>query len=468
MGEVYMDNNNIPGKIDAKTLKKLIEDKQIETVMTAFPDLYGRLVGKRITGHFFLDEVLDDSMHACDYLLACDMEMDPVQGYKYTSWADGYGDIRLVPQLSTLRIASWLEKTAIILCDVYEEEADKLVDIAPRSILHKQVENALDMGFEAMGGSELEFFVFRDSFDDAAEKQYNDLKPFSTYIEDYHLFQGTKEEIVIGAIRRHLDRSGIPVEFSKGEWGPGQQEINLRYTDFMEMSDRHVLYKQAAKEIAFQKGHAITFMAKWDEQYAGSSMHIHASLRDKKNSKPLFPGKEKVGPLQASPVFRWFLGGWMKHISEIFPFYAPYPTSYKRFVAGSFAPTGVAWSYDNRTAAFRIVGHGPSLRIECRAPGADGNPYLAFAATLAAGMDGIKNKIEPPAVFEGDVYTAADLEQVPRTLNDAIDRMESSQWAKKVFSKTVVEHYLHFFKTEKRKFDEVVTAWERKRYFERA
>jgi len=467
-GESTMDDNNIPGKIDTNTLKQLVEEGQIETVLTAFPDLYGRLLGKRITGRFFIDEVLDDAMHACDYLLACDMEMDPVPGYNYTSWADGYGDIRLVPQLSTLRIASWLEKTAIILCDVYEEESDKLVDIAPRSILHRQVKNAADMGYEAMGGSELEFFLFKDSFDEAAEKKYINLKPFSNYIEDYHLLQGTKEEDVIGTIRRHLDRSGIPVEFSKGEWGPGQQEINLRYADFMEMSDRHVLYKHAAKEIAIQKEHAITFMAKWDEQYAGSSMHIHASLQDNKSSKPLFPGKEKVGPVQASALFRWFLGGWMKHISEIFPFYAPYPTSYKRFVAGSFAPTGLAWSYDNRTAAFRIIGHGPALRIECRAPGADGNPYLAFAATLAAGLDGITNKIEPPAVFEGDVYTAADLPQVPRTLNAAIMRMESSQWAREVFGADVIDHYLHFFKTEQRKFDEVVTAWERKRYFERA
>jgi glutamine synthetase len=463
-----MENKKIRGKIDAKTLRQLIEEEQIETVLTAFPDLYGRLVGKRITGRFFLDEVLDDSMHACDYLLACDMEMDPVPGYKYTSWADGYGDIRLVPQLPTLRIASWLEKTAIILCDVFEEETDKLVDVAPRSILHKQVAQASAMGYEAMGASELEFFVFKDSFDEAAEKQYIDLQPFSNYIEDYHLLQGTKEEIVIGAIRYHLDRSGIPVEFSKGEWGPGQQEINLRYTDFMEMSDRHVLYKHAAKEIAFQKGHAITFMAKWDERYAGSSMHIHSSLRDKESLEPLFPGKEKIGSLQASALFRWFLGGWMKHISEVFPFYAPYPTSYKRFVAGSFAPTGLAWSYDNRTAAFRIIGHGPALRIECRAPGADGNPYLTFAATLAAGLDGIKNKIEPPSVFEGDVYTAADLPQVPRTLNEAIERMESSQWAREVFGENVIEHYLHFYKTEQRKFDEVVTTWERKRYFERA
>jgi glutamine synthetase len=468
MGEDLMGNENLTGMIDRKTLNQMVHDERIKTVLTVFPDMYGRLVGKRITGRFFLDEVLDDSMHACDYLLACDMEMDPVQGYQFTSWAGGYGDIRLVPHLATLRLASWLEHAAIVFCDVYTEEEDIMVDVAPRTILRKQIELAAEEGYAAMGGSELELYVFKDSYEEAAQKQYMQLEPFSKYIEDYHLLQGTKEEFVIGAIRHHLERSGIPVEFSKGEWGPGQQEINLRYADFLEMSDRHVLYKHAAKEIAYQKGCAISFMAKWDERYAGSSMHLHASLQDKANLTPLFPGKEKIGPIHSSPVFRWFLGGWIKHLVEIFPFYAPYPTSYKRFVTGSFAPTAVAWSYDNRTAAFRIVGHGPSLRIECRAPGADGNPYLAFSATLAAGLDGIKNKIEPPAMYSGDAYKAAELPRVPKTLNEAVSIMEASKWARQVFGDGVIEHYIHFFRTEQSKFDDVVTDWERKRYFERA
>jgi glutamine synthetase len=468
IGELNMPNEKIRGMLDVKSLKRMVQDELIETVLTVFPDMYGRLVGKRITGRFFLDDILDDSMHACDYLLACDMEMDPVQGYSFTSWSEGYGDIRLKPDLISLRQASWLEKTAIILCDVYYEKENKMVDIAPRSILRKQVQRAAKEGFIAMGGSELELYVFKDSYEEAQQKQYMQLEPFSTYIEDYHIFQGTKEEVVIGAIRYHLERSGIPVEFSKGEWGPGQQEINLRYTDFLEMSDRHVLYKHAAKEIAFQKGHAITFMAKWDEKYAGSSMHIHASLCDKSEATPLFPGKEKIGSVNASQYFRWFLGGWMNHFTEIFPFYAPYPTSYKRFVAASFAPTAVAWSYDNRTAAFRIVGHGPSLRIECRAPGADGNPYLAFAAILAAGLDGITKKTEPPPMFEGDLYSAADMPQVPKTLNKAISIMEKSKWVREVFGDAVIDHYLHFFRTEQTKFDEVVTNWERGRYFEQA
>jgi glutamine synthetase len=396
------------------------------------------------------------------------MEMDPVPGYAFTSWAAGYGDFRLVPDLKTLRLASWLEKNAIVICDLLNEEKDELVEIAPRSILRKQIERAAAMGYSAMGGSELELYVFKDTYEDAARKQYNNLEPFGQYIEDYHIFQGTKEEFVIGEIRRHLERSGVPVEFSKGEWGPGQQEINLRYADFLEMSDRHTIYKHAAKEIALQKSCSITFMAKWDERYAGSGLHLHASLWDAASATPLFPGTESLGPIHASTLFRYFLGGWMAHIREVYPFYAPYPTSYKRYRAGSFAPTGIAWSYDNRTAGFRIVGHGPSLRIECRAPGADANIYLAFAATLAAGLDGIKNKIEPPPMFTGDVYAAADLPHVPHTLNEAIHEFEKSSWAREAFGDAVIGHYLHFFKTEQRKFDEAVTSWERARYFERA
>jgi glutamine synthetase len=351
---------------------------------------------------------------------------------------------------------------------VYNEEQEEFVEIAPRTILQRQIERAAEQDYVAMGGSEAEFYLFKDSYEAAGDKQYIDLQPFGAYIEDYHIFQGTKAESVIGAIRRHLEGSGVPVEFSKGEWGPGQHEINLRYADFLEMADRHTLYKHAAKEIAWQHGSALTFMAKWDAQHAGSSMHVHASLWGDNGSKPLFSGDARIGRLHVSPLFRWFLGGWMAHIRDIFPFYAPYPTSYKRFVAGSFAPTGIAWSYDNRTAAFRIVGHGPSLRIECRAPGADANPYLAFAATLAAGLDGIANQIEPPPMFEGDVYAAQDLPQVPTTLNEAVNAMAQSTWIRETFGEAVIEHYLHFFRTEQRKFDAVVTNWERARYFERA
>jgi glutamine synthetase len=433
-----------------------VANDDIDTVLVVFPDMYGRLVGKRLVAKFFLEQ---SAIHACDYLLACDIDMDPVPGYAFTSWAKGYGDFRPVPDFTTLRIASWLEKTALVLCDVYEEESDELVPYAPRGILRKQLARAAERGSMAMGASELELYVFKDSYEDVAKKSFVNLEPIGRVIEDYHILQGTKEEHLIGAIRRHLERSGVPVESSKGEWGPGQQEIGLRYADLLEMADRHAIYKHAAKEIAWQQGHAITFMAKWDERYAGSSCHIHMSLWDA-DGKSLFAGE--------TPLFRHFLGGWMAHIRELFAFYAPYPSSYKRYVPGSFAPTGIAWSYDNRTAGFRIVGHGSSLRIECRTAGADANPYLAFAATLAAGLDGIEKKIDPPPAFEGDVYGALNLPQVPHSLPEAIAELDKSTFAREALGEEVVQHYLHFFRTEQRKFDAVVTDWERKRYFEQA
>src|ERR1044071_9071655 len=433
-------------------LKRLVTNNEIDTVLVVFPDMYGRLVGKRVVARFFLEE---NEIHACEYLLACDVDMDPVPGYKVTSWAKGYGDFRPVPDFNTLRLASWLEKTVLVLCDVREEENDDLVPYAPRSILRKQLASAKERGYTAMGASELELYVFEDSFDAVAKKHFVNLEPIGRIIEDYHILQGTKEEFLIGAIRRHLERSGIPVESSKGEWGPGQQEIGLRYAEALEMADRHSIYKHAAKEIAWQQGHAITFMAKWDERPAGWSCHIHMSLWDERGKKPQFGGA-------GSDTFRWFLGGWMKHIRETFAFYAPYPASDKRYVASSFAPTGIAWSHDTRTAGFRIVGHGPSLRIECRAPGADANVYLAFAAAIASGLDGIEHHIEPPPAFEGDVYAASELPHVPHTLNESIAALAESEWARATFGEDVVEHYLPFFRTEQRKFDVAGTDWERR------
>ena len=456
------------GRIDTDTLKRMVADEEIETVIAAFPDMYGRLVGKRLVARFFVDEVMSHGLHACDYLLACDMDMDPVPGYGFTSWAKGYGDFRPIPDFATLRIASWHDKTALVLCDVYFDNRRELVPLAPRSLLRRQVARAAEHGFTVMAASELELYVFQDSYDAVAAKGFINPQPIGRVIEDYHILQGTKEEFLIGDIRSHLERSGIPCESSKGEWGPGQQEIGLRYADAVEMADRHVIYKHAAKEIAWKHGKAVTFMAKWDERYAGSSCHIHMSLWDDKAKRSLFDGKEQLGPIRCSSTFRWFLGGWMKHIREMFAFFAPYPASYKRYVAGSFAPTGIAWSYDNRTAGFRIVGHGQSLRIECRAAGADANPYLAFAATIAAGLDGIDRHIEPPPAFEGDLYSARDLPQVPHSLIESIHAHAESEWARTTFGEDVIDHYLHFFRTEQRKFDSVVTDWERKRYFEMA
>jgi glutamine synthetase len=447
-------------------LRDLVRRGEIETVIAVFPDLYGRLVGKRITGEYFCGHVLEEGMHACDYLLACDMEMDPVPGYRFASWAKGYGDVMCKPDVSTLRRATWLDRSALVLCDVHTEDGSSIVDVAPRSILRAQLERARAAGLEPKGASELELFVLRETYESAHRKGFANLEPFGWYIEDYHTLQGTKEEPLIGAIRRHLHASGVPVETSKGEWGPGQHEINVRYAGFLEMADRHVIYKQAAKEIAIQQGLAVTFMAKLDEQYAGSSMHLHSSLWSRETGEALFA--EGAAAKRLPDQCRWWLGGLMHHARACTLLFAPYVNSYKRFRAGSFAPTKIAWARDNRTCGFRIVGRGTSQRVECRIPGADGNPYLAFAATLAAGLDGLAKRIEPPAEFSGDAYAASDLPSVPENLPDAIAAFESSPLFRDALGALVVEHLVHFARTEQRKFEEVVTTWERRRYFERA
>ncbi|MBC7814946.1 MAG: glutamine synthetase, partial [Burkholderiales bacterium] len=424
------------------------------------------LFGKRITGEFFLEFTAANGMHACNYLLTVDMPMNPVPGYTYANWEMGYGDFHCVPDLETLRMATWLDKSALVICDVDDEAAHGPVNVAPRSILRRQLEAAAQMGHKALGSSELEYFIFKETYDSARDKGHQNLKTFGAYIEDYHILQGTREEVINAAARKHLSSSGVPVEFSKGEWGPGQHELNVRYAELLTMADRHTIFKQCLKEIAEKNGLAVTFMAKYDENYAGSSSHLHISLWDQAIKTNVFAGDQAFGPVQGSDLFRWFLGGWIAHAREMMPFYAPNINSYKRYQAGSWAPTSLAWSFDNRTAGFRVVGHGPSLRIECRVPGADVNPYLAFAASLASGLDGIRNQIEPPEIFTGDVYTAAKLPQVPRTLHEAIGALEGSAFAREAFGADVIEHYLHFFKSEQAAFDRAVTTWERARYFE--
>jgi glutamine synthetase len=393
------------------------------------------------------------------------MEMTPIPGYTYANWERGYGDFHMLPDLATLRIASWLDKTAIVLCDVENEKAHVLASVAPRTILKKQIERANAMGFDVIAASELEYYLFEDSYKQAAHKKYDGLNPAGWYLEDYHILQGTREDKYTAQVRHHLKHSGIPVENSKGEFGLGQHEVNVRYADALTMADRHTLYKQCMKEIADQMGVSVTFMAKPFSGQAGSSSHIHMSLWRKR--KNIFAGKKTLGPVEGSDEFRWFLGGWMSHTHEVMPFYAPTINSYKRFEDGSWAPTRIAWSYDNRTAGYRVVGHGNSLRIECRIPGADCNPYLMYAAALASGLDGIKHKIEPPAIFEGDVYQAQHLPRVQYTLGQANAEFTNSAFTQSVFGSDVVEHYSHHFKTEQNQFDACVTDWERKRYFER-
>ena len=452
---------NVQGMLTRDQLTTLAANGEIDTVLVAFPDMYGRLIGKRYDADYFLASA-DHGMHFCNYLLACDMEMDTVPGYDYASWAQGYGDDLAAIDWTTLRHATWLDRSALVLCDVHSGASGETVAVAPRAVLQRQIEHAAALGYTLAGASELEFFVFNETYSSAHEKKFDDLKTFGTYIEDYHLFQGTKVEGLIGAIRRHLKTSGIPVEFSKGEWGPGQHEINLRYSDLITASDRTVIFKQLAKEVAHDQELTVTFMAKWDEAYAGNSQHIHLSLWGADGQQNLFSVEDEF-----SDLFRWFMGGLLRHARAMTLFFAPIVNSYKRFQAESFAPTGIAWSRDNRTSGFRIVGQGSSLRVECRIPGADSNPYLVFAALLASGLDGIENQIEPPPIFTGDVYTAGQFPHVPGSLREAIEEFEKSDLARQAFGDDVMAHYLHFARTEQRKFDEIVTGWERARYFER-
>jgi len=449
--------------LDELTARVAADD--IDTVILAFSDHYGRLLGKRLDAEYFLESAARQGAHACDYLLTTDMEMEPVPGYRFANWERGYGDFHLAPDLKTLRRASWLEKTALVLCDVEDASAHEPVAIAPRSILRRQLEAAAALGFSVKAASELEYYIYRDSYREAQKKGYANLEPMGWYLEDYHILQGTREESFTAAARRHLKQSGMAVESSKGEWGLGQHELNIRYADALTMADRHSIMKHCLKEIADAQGGSITFMAKPFAGQAGSSCHIHLSLFS--GGANAFPGDSKLGPVACSDMFRHFLGGWMAHLPETMVFYAPTVNSYKRYEDGSWAPTRVAWSYDNRTAGFRVVGGGESLRIECRLPGADCNPYLAYAAALAAGLDGIANKIEPPAIFEGDIYAARHLPRVPYTLDGAVDSFENGEFARGAFGVEVVEHYSHFFRSEIESFRSAVTDWERKRYFER-
>ena len=430
-------------------LRTKVESGEVDTVVVGFTDHYGRLCGKRFDAGFFLESAAADGTHACDYLLTTDMEMEPIPGYGFASWEQGYGDVHLVPDLSTLRLASWLDATALVLCDV--EHAS----VAPRSILRAQVDAAAAMGLTAKAATELEHYLFETSYREVARGTAPE--PAGWYLEDYQLLQGARTERFHQEARRHLNRSGVPVENSKGEWGLGQHEVNVRYADILPMADRHVVFKQCLKELADQQGLSVTFMAKPFTDRAGSSCHVHLSLwRDGSNAFAADGGE-----LQS------FVGGVLAHVPDVMLFFAPTVNSYKRYVDGSWAPTRLSWSEDNRTAGVRLVGHGAARRVECRIPGADCNPYLALAALLAAGLDGIRNETKPPPKFTGDVYAATELPHVPRTLREATDLFEASAFTRAAFGDDVVDHYTHFARTEQAQFDAAVTDWERHRYFER-
>jgi glutamine synthetase len=452
--------------VSREELEGKIRQGEIDTVLMVFPDLQGRLVGKRTTGRFFLEQVAEDGTENCDYLIACDMDNNPVPGYRFASYEQGYGDMLARADWDTVRITPWVEKTAMVMCDLFDVDTGELVEVAPRTILRRQVEAAAEQGYLPMVASEIEFYLFKDTYDEAHDKGYRDLQPHSPWLEDYHILQTTKDEYILGQIRRNLEAAGVPVEFSKGEAGKGQHEINLDYTTAVEMADRNSVYKTAAKEIAHLSGRSISFMAKYDFNDTGSSCHIHSSLWSLDGKKALFEGGHH-DPHHMSPLFQHYLAGLIATSREFSLLWAPTINSYKRFQLGSWAPTGVGWGVDNRTLGYRLVGHGKGTRVECRIPGSDANSYFAFAGTLAGGLYGIRNELPLEEPFSGNGYEAPDIDRIPWNLPDAIALWENSSIARECFGDDVHHHILTMAKAEWQAFNQTVTDWELRRYWER-
>jgi glutamine synthetase len=440
-------------------LRSLVDSGEIDTVVVAFTDMQGRLMGKRLHAEFFVEEMdAGHTVEGCNYLLALEMEMDPVPGYEIASWEQGYGDFQIVPDFATLRRIPWLEGTALVLGDVMWHDGTP-VEPSPRQVLRAQIARAEALGYTAMIGSELEFFLLRETYAEAHAKGYESLTPSVPYILDYHILATTYDEPLLRSIRNNMQAAGIRVETSKGEAWPGQQEINFRFADALTMADNHVIYKNGAKEIAFLHGSSITFMAKPFASWIGSSCHIHASLWQ--NGRNAF-----ARGTSETTLFRRFLAGQIACAKELAIFFAPTINSYKRYAAGSWAPTTLAWGHDNRTCGFRVVGHGEGLRVETRIPGGDVNPYLAFAAMIASGLHGIENGLRLPAALEGNAYESR-ADRFPSTMRDAITSLEEGTVARAAFGDQVVDHYLNYARTEQGLFDREVTDWERKRYLER-
>jgi glutamine synthetase len=442
--------------LTVEELRADVESGAVDTVIVCFTDMQGRLMGKRLDAEFFLVE--NDAGRpgeGCNYLLALEMEMDPVPGYAIASWERGYGDFGLRPDPGTLRRIPWHEATVMVQCDVEWHDGTPVAP-SPRQVLKAQVEKARGLGFDPMFGSELEFFLFRETYAEAHAKHYHDLTPSVPYILDYHILAASFDEPFLRAVRTSMKAAGMVVESSKGEAWAGQHEINFRFQDALRTADDHVVYKTGIKEIAFQQGCSVTFMAKPHHESVGSSCHIHSSLwRDGENT---FAGE--------SDLFRHYLAGQIACLADLAIFIAPTINSYKRFSAGSWAPTTLAWGYDNRTCGFRVVGHGSAARPETRIPGADANPYLAFAALLAAGLYGIEQELELGPALEGNAYVS-DADRFPHALSEAIERLEQSAVARELIGDDVIDHYLNYARTEQELFDKTVTGYERERMFER-
>ena len=452
------------GNLTLDELSAAVKSGEIDTVLVCGIDMQGRLMGKRFHAAFFIDGGWQET-HCCNYLLTVDMEMTKVQGYASSSWQTGYGDYVLKPDLATLRRIPWLEGTALVLGDTLDHHGHE-VPHSPRAILKKQVARADAMGFDAMMATELEFYLFENSYADLRDQGCRDLKPVSGYNEDYHIFQTTKEEDVMRAIRNGLYGAGIPIENSKGEADAGQEEVNYRYSDALDTADNHVIIKNGIKEIAFAKGKSVTFMAKYDHRRAGSSSHVHQSLWTKDGKPAFYDPADKYG---MSALMKHFVAGQLAYAEEMTVFLAPYVNSYKRFSIGMFAPTKAVWSADNRTAGFRVCGVGSkAVRVECRIPGSDANPYLSCAALLAAGLDGIEKKLELEPELSGDMYNTDGIREIPHNLRDAAAKLKGSAMLRAAFGADVVDHYHHAAQWEVSETDRVVTDFELQRLLERA
>ena len=454
----------MPGNLSFEQLKEQVSNGAIDTVLVCLVDMQGRLMGKRFHAQNFIEFSYEET-HCCNYLLATDLEMATPDGYASSSWAQGYGDYVMKPDLETLRLVPWLDGTVMVLCDVLDHHHHQPIPHSPREILKKQINRMKELGFTVKAATELEFFIFEKSFDEIRKGGFRELEPISGYNQDYHIFQTSKEENVMRPIRNHLYAAGVPVENSKGEAEKGQEELNIRYDEALVCADHHTIAKHATKEIAWQQGHAVSFMPKWDHNMVGSAAHVHQSLWQ--GDEPAF--YDPNDPLGMSDVMRHYLAGLLKYAPDYTLFLAPYINSYKRFTEGTFAPTKAVWSNDNRTAGFRLCAEGTkAVRIECRVGGSDINPYIAIAGQLAAGIKGILDKLECPEPVSGDVYTLDKAPSLPRTLREAIETLRNSEMLKEAMGEDVVAHYTHAGEIEQEEFDKVVTDWEVARGFERS
>jgi glutamine synthetase len=459
------DHDEQAGHSKREELTQWVRDGEIDTLVVALTDMQGRLMGKRVQGQAYLNGAIDHGAHFCTYLLGTDIEMNTPEGYQLMNWETGYGDWIADPVWSTLRVIPWLDKTALVLSDTVDHHGDE-IPVSPRTMLKKVVAKAAGMGFRPMAGSELEYYLLTDTYEAAHRKGYVGLERFGYYNEDYALLQATKAEPIHGRLRNQMTAAGIPVEFSKGEAAPGQHEVNIHYADVLDMADWTVLFKHGAKEIAWLNGYGLSFMAKPDHTWTGSSGHLHISLWDPDGKTALM--HDPAGrPYGMSATMRHFLGGMMRYARELAVFHASNINSYKRYAVASWAPVNVVWGRDNRTTGFRIVGDGSGLHIENRFPGGDMNAYLAYAAVLGAGLLGIEREIEPPEEYVGNGYVATGCDRMPRALYEAIRLLEDSEAAVDIFGSEVVAHYLNAARVEQETYDAVVHPWDRERYLER-